>query len=44
MKYILQISNYKVELKNGVELSVSRNGYSTIRGAFLEWKGQFGNE
>lgn len=41
MRDILQISNYKVELRNGVELSVSRNGYSSIRGAFLEWKGQF---
>ena len=42
MKYIRQISNYKVELRNGVELGVSRNGYAEIRSAFLEWKGQFG--
>lgn len=44
MRYIRQISNYKLELRNGVELGVSRSGYSAIRGAFLEWKGQFGNE
>ena len=44
MKYIRQISNYKVELRNGVELGVSRSGYSGIRGIFLEWKGQFSNE
>ena len=44
MRYIRQISNYKVMLQNGVELGVSRNGYATIRGAYLEWKGQFGDE
>ena len=31
-------------LQNGVELGVSRNGYAAIRGAYLEWKGQFGDE
>ena len=41
---IRQISNYKVMLQNGVELGVSRNGYAAIRGAYLEWKGQFGDE
>lgn len=41
MRYIRQISNYKVTLQNGVELSVSRNGYAAIRRAYLEWKGQF---
>ena len=44
MRYIRQISNYKVMLQNGVELGVSRNGYAAIRGAYLEWKGQFGDE
>ena len=44
MRYIRQISNYKVMLQNGVELGVSRNGYAVIRGAYLEWKGQFGDE
>ena len=44
MRYIRQISNYKVMLQNGVELGVSRNGYAAIRGAYLEGKGQFGDE
>ena len=44
MRYLRQISNYKVMLQNGVELGVSRNGYAAIRGAYLEWKGQFGDE
>lgn len=44
MKYIRQIRNYKVELRNGVELSVTRTNYAAIRGAYLEWKGQFGDE
>ena len=44
VRYIRQISNYKVMLQNGVELGVSRNGYAAIRGAYLEWKGQFGDE
>ena len=43
MKYIRQISGYKVTLRNGVELGVSRNGYAAIRGTYLEWKGQFGD-
>lgn len=41
MRYIRQISGYKVTLRNGVELSVSRNGYAAIRATYLEWKGQF---
>lgn len=41
MRYIRQISGYKVTLRNGVELSVSRNGYGAIRATYLEWKGQF---
>lgn len=44
MKYIRQIRNYKVELRNGVELSVTRANYAAIRSAYLEWKGQFGDE
>lgn len=44
MRYIRSIRNYKVEMRNGVELSVSRGKYQEIRSAFLEWKGQFGNE
>lgn len=44
MQYIRQISSYTVLLRNGVELSVSRNRYAAIRGTYLEWKGQFGNE
>ena len=44
MKYVRCIRNYKVELKNGVELSVSRSNYAAIRSAYLEWKGQFGDE
>ena len=44
MRYVRQISGYKVTLRNGVELSVSRNGYADIRAAYLEWKGQFGDE
>lgn len=38
------IRNYKVELRSGVELSVSRQYYTAIRSAWLEWKGQFGDE
>lgn len=44
MKYVRSIRNYKVELCNGVELSVSRSKYAAIRSAYLEWKGQFGDE
>lgn len=44
MKYVRCIRNYKVELKNGVELSVSRSNYAAIRSAYLEWKGQFSDE
>lgn len=31
-------------MKNGVELSVSRSKYAAVRAAYLEWKGQFGDE
>lgn len=44
MRYIRHISGYKVVLRNGVELGVSRNGYAAIRSTYLEWKGQFGDE
>ena len=44
LKYVQAISNYRVELKNGVELGASRSHYPAIRAAYLEWKGQFGDE
>lgn len=44
MKYIRRIRNYKVELRNGVELSVSRTNYAAIRSAYLDWRGQFSDE
>lgn len=44
MRYVRSIRNYKVEMRNGVELSVTRGKYAEIRSAFLEWKGQFGDE
>lgn len=44
MRYVRSIRNYKVELKNGVELGVSRQSYAAIRNAWLEWKGQFADE
>lgn len=44
MRHVHSIRNYKVELKNGVELGVSRQSYAAIRNAWLEWKGQFADE
>ena len=44
MKYVCGIRSYKMTLKNGVELSISRPGYAAIRSAFLEWKGQYVDE
>ena len=44
LQYVRTISNYRVQMKNGVELSVSRGSYAAIRAAYLEWKGQFGDE
>lgn len=44
MRYIRKILGYKVQMANGVELSVSRAGYAEIRGAYLEWRGRFGDE
>ena len=44
LQYVRSICNYKVELRSGVELSVSRQYYTAIRSAWLEWKGQFGDE
>ena len=42
MQYVQSIRNYRVQLKNGLQLSVSRSGYAAIRNAWLEWKGQYG--
>ena len=44
LQYVRTICNYKVELRSGVELGASRQDYAAIRSAWLEWKGQFGNE
>lgn len=44
MKYIQKIAGYKVKMRNGVELSVSRTGYAEVRRQYLEWKGRFGDE
>ena len=44
LQYVSAIRNYRVQMKNGVELSVSRSKYAAIRAAYLEWKGQFGDE
>lgn len=44
MKYVCGIRSYKMTLKNGVELSISRAGYAAIRSAYLEWKGQYVDE
>ena len=43
LQYVQSIRNYKVEMRNGVELSVSRSKYAAVRGAYLEWKGQYGD-
>lgn len=43
LQHVRFIRNYKVEMENGVELSVTRSNYAAIRAAWLEWKGQFGN-
>lgn len=44
MKYISRIAGYKVRMRNGAELSVSRTGYAGVRSLYLEWKGRFGDE
>lgn len=44
MRYVHSIRNYRVQLKNGLELGVSRSGYAAIRAAWLEWKGQYVDE
>ena len=44
MKYVCGIRSYKMTLKNGVELSISRPGYAAIRSAYLEWTGQYVDE
>lgn len=41
---VRSIRNYKVELRSGVELNASRQDFPAIRNAWLEWKGQFGDE
>lgn len=40
MSYIQSISSYKVSLKNGVIMGVSRNEYSSIKECFIKWRGQ----
>lgn len=44
MRYIRKILGYKVQMRNDVELSVSRAGYAAVRGAYLEWRGRFADE
>lgn len=44
MKYIQKIAGYKVRMRNGAELSVSRASYAEVRWLYLEWKGRFGDE
>ena len=44
MKYIQKIAGYKVRMRNGAELSVSRASYAEVRRLYLEWKGRFGDE
>ena len=44
LQHVCAIRNYRVLMKNGVELSVSRSKYAAVRAAYLEWKGQFGDE
>ena len=44
LQYVRSIRNYKVELRSGVELNASRQDFAAIRNAWLEWKGQFGDE
>ncbi len=43
LRYVQRINGYKVHLCNGVELSVSRACYASVRSAFLEWRGLFGD-
>ena len=44
MKYIQKIAGYKVRMRNGADLSVSRASYAEVRRLYLEWKGRFGDE
>lgn len=44
MKHIQKIAGYKVRMRNGAELSVSRASYAEVRRLYLEWKGRFGDE
>ena len=43
MRYVRKILGYKVQMANGVELSVSRALYGEIRSTYLEWRGRFGD-
>ena len=43
MRYISRINSYKVRMLNGSEHSVSRASYADVRGAWLEWRGRFGD-
>ena len=43
MRYVHKILGYKVQMANGVELSVSRALYGEIRSTYLEWRGRFGD-
>ena len=44
LRHVRKILGYKVQMTNGVELSVSRALYGEIRSTYLEWRGRFGNE
>lgn len=44
MQYIRQLRNYKVELQNGVELGVSRNGLRRHPQHLSGMEGAFGND
>lgn len=43
LRFVRKILGYKVQMNNGVELSVSRAIYGEVRGTYLEWRGRFGN-
>ena len=44
MRYIRTMTYKNITLRNGQELVASRANYAEIRAAYLEWKGQFGDE
>lgn len=41
MRYIEKVSAYKLRLKNGMELGISRELYSKVYGTYLEWQGRY---